>query len=300
MNKQYTLRQRGMAIIAALVVVVAASVLATAIIERQGLLANTLISESNRVQATWVMKGGLDWARAVLQMDARENPVTRLDALWARPVIGLPVGNAEDPEHALFSGQIEDEQGKYNLQNLADNGKINPDQVRVLERLLGWLGLETSLALAMAQRIADAQPGQAEGPRAVGLRTIDDLRTLPGISVQTLDALQPYLTVLPATTTLNVNTTTAEVLGAVVNELGLAGARDLIIQRDQGLWFANRADFVNRLHGQNPDAGQRIGVSSHWFRVTGEVVVGDSLISLRALVHRNDQGLPSIRWATDQ
>ena len=57
--------------------------------------------------------------------------------------------------------------------------------------------------------------------------------------------------------------------------------------------------FVNRLRSRDPNAGQRIGVSSHWFRVTGEVTVGASLAGLRALVHRSDQGLTSIRWASD-
>lgn len=299
MSRQYVVRQHGMAIIAALVVVVAASALAASVIERQGFLAHTLIAAGDRSQATWILRGGLDWARAVLHMDARESPITRPDALWARPVIGLPVGQADDPEHALFSGQIEDEQGKYNLQNLADNATINPKEVLVLERLLGWLGLDPALASIMAQRVADAQPGKEGGPRAVGLRSIDELRILHGISDQAIDQLQPYLTVLPAATTVNANTATAEVLGAVVDALGLAGARELIAQRDQGLWFSNRADFVNRLRSRDPDAGQRIGVSSHWFRVTGEVTVGESLAGLRALVHRSDQGLTSIRWASD-
>lgn len=298
MSRQNALRQRGMAIIAALVVVVAASALATSIIERQGLLANTLISEGDRTQAAWMLRGGLDWARVVLQMDAGNSPTTRGDAIWARPIIGLPVGAADDPEHALFSGQIEDEQGKYNLRNLAENAEINPSEVLALERLLEWLGTDSSLALVMAQRVADAQSGQEAGPRAVGLRGIDDLRVLQGFTLQVINALQPYITVLPAATPVNANTATAEVLGAVVAELGLAGARDLIVQRDNGHWFSNRADFVNRLRTREPDAGRRISVSSNWFRVTGEVTVGDTMVGLRALLHRSDHGLPSIRWAT--
>lgn len=298
MNGLNVLRQRGMAIIAALVVVVAASALATSIIERQGLLANMLIAEGDRSQATWVLRGGLDWARVVLHMNASDSPITRPDAIWARPVIGLPVGSADDPEHALFSGQIEDEQGKYNLRNLADNTLINPKEVLVLERLLGWLGVDQSLASILAQRVADSQFGKEAGPAAVGLRGLDDLRLLPGITSQAIDALHPHVTILPVATTVNANTATPEVLGAVVDGLGLAGARDLIVQRDKGLWFSNRADFANRLRSQDPDAGQRISVSSDWFRVTGEVTVDDTMAGLTALLHRSDRGLPSIRWAT--
>lgn len=300
MIRYNAVRQRGMAIIAALVVVVAASTLAASIIERQGLLANILITEGDRSQAALMLRGGLDWARFVLQMDARDNPTTRPDAVWARPVIGLPVGSADDPEYALFSGQIEDEQGKYNLRNLADNASINREEVLVLERLLGWLGFDASLASLIAQRVADAQFGKEGRAVAVGLRSLDDLRVVHGVTAQAIDALQPYLTVLPAVTKVNANTATPEVLGAVVDDLGLASARDLIVQRDKGLWFSNRADFVNRLRSQGADAGRRISVSSDWFRVTGEVTVGDTMAGLRALVHRSDSRLPTIRWATYQ
>lgn len=298
MSPQNALRQRGMAVIAALLVVVAASALATSIIERQGLLANILISEGDRSQAAWMLRGGLDWSRVILQMDADNSLTTRPDGIWAHPIIGLPVGAADDPERALFSGQIEDEQGKYNLRNLAENAQINPQEILALERLLEWLGIDTSLAAVMAQRVADAQFGKDAVPRAVGLRGINDLRVLHGITSQVIDALQPYITVLPAATTVNANTATAEVLGAVVDDLGLAGARDLIIQRDKGLWFTNRADFVNRLRSLKPGAGRRISVSSNWFRVTGEVTVGDTMVGLRALLHRSDHGLSSIRWVT--
>src|SRR5690606_35444262 len=136
MSRRASLRQQGMAVIAALLVVVAASALATSIIERQGLLANILISEGDRSQAAWMLRGGLDWSRVILQMDADNSLTTRPDGIWAHPIIGLPVGAADDPERALFSGQIEDEQGKYNLRNLAENAQINPQEILALERLL--------------------------------------------------------------------------------------------------------------------------------------------------------------------
>lgn len=298
MSPHTSLRQRGMAVIAALLVVVAAAALATSIIERQGLLANILISEGDRSQAAWMLRGGLDWSRAVLQIDADGSPTTRSDGIWARPIIGLPVGAAEDPEHALFSGQTEDEQGKYNLRNLAQNAQIQPQEVLAVERLLEWLAIEPKLATVMAQRVADSQSGEGRAARAVGLRSIDDLRVLQGFTPQVIDTLQPYVTILPIATQINANTASAEVLGAVVEGLGLAGARELIVQRDKGVWFTNRADFVNRVPGVKSEAGQRISVNSNWFRVTGEVTVGDTMVSLRALLQRNEQGTSFVRWVT--
>lgn len=290
------LRQRGMAVIAALLVVVAASALATAVIERQGLMAGILITERDRVQASMLLQGGLDWSRVILLMDARSSPTTRLDGLWAHPVIGLPVGTAEDPDRALFSGQVEDEQSKYNLRNLAEAGRIDERELEALKNLLRWLDIEPDLATTMAQRVAASQHSEAGPPAAVGLRSLDDLRSLQGFTPAVIDTLQAFITILPVATHINANTASAEVLGAVVPELGLAGARELTVQRDKGMWFTNRGDFINRVRIREPDAGQRIGVNSNWFRVTGEVTVGATLVGLRALLHRADQGLASVRW----
>ena len=298
MNHLARLRQRGMAVIAALLVVVAASALATSVVERQGLLANILVTERDRAQAAWLLQGGLDWSRVVLLMDARNSPTTRLDGIWSRPIIGLPVGTAEDPNRALFSGQIEDEQSKYNLRNLAEGGRIDPGEVQALESLLQWLDIDPALAETMARRVAAAQFTENGPPRAVGLRGIDDLRMLEGFTPRIIDTLQPFITVLPTATPVNANTASAEVLGAVVGELGLAGARELVVQRDRGLWFTNRGDFVNRVRSKEKDAGQRISVNSNWFRVTGEVTVGATLVGMRALLHRGNQGLASVRWVT--
>ncbi|TKR55724.1 general secretion pathway protein GspK [Allopusillimonas ginsengisoli] len=287
-----------MAVIAALLVVIAAAAAATQVIERQGLLANVLISERNRAQAAWLLQGGLDWARVVLQTDARGNATTRLDGIWSQPIISMPVGTADDPDHALFSGQIEDAQGKYNLRNLADRARINPHEVQVLENLLQWLDIDTSLAMVMAQRVADSQFGEETMPKAVGLRDVDDLRALQGVTPHIIDVLQAFVTVLPDITPVNVNTAPAEVLGAVVDSLGLAGARKLVAQREQGLWFTNRGDFVNRTGHPEPDPKWRISVNSSWFRVTGEVDVDDMIVSLRAMLYRSDQGLSTIRWVS--
>lgn len=290
--------QRGMAVIAALLVVVAASALATSVIERQGLMANILITERDRTQAIWLLKGGLDWSRVILMMDARSNPTTRLDGIWALPVMGLPVGTADDPDRALFSGQIEDEQSKFNIATLAERGRILPDKLDMLKNLLRWLNINPELAQVVAQRVARAQPSEDGPPGMIGLRGLDDLQVLEGFSPAIIDALQAYITVLPPSAKVNVNTAPAEVMAAVLPGIGLAGARELVVQRERGLWFVNRGDFLNRVQPGNDDVGQDISVNSNWFRVTGEVTVGATLVSLRALLHRSDQGLASVRWVT--
>src|SRR5690606_8799345 len=97
--------QQGMAVIAALLVVIAAAVITSRIIEDQSLLARTLASERERAQAEWMLRSGMDWSRAILRFDAHTNATTRLDGIWAQPIVNLPVGPAGSPEQSLFTGQ---------------------------------------------------------------------------------------------------------------------------------------------------------------------------------------------------
>lgn len=300
MNKQSTaFRQQGMAVIAALVVVTAAAVVSAAIVERQAMLADTLFSERDRSQARWLLRGGLDWARVILFNDARRNPITRKDAVWAHPIVGLEVSAPGDTRKAYFSGQIEDEQGKYNIWRLAVNGVVQPQEMAVLERLLEGLNLPSALAADIAGRVASAQTGQASPQAAPGLRTLDDLLALGRMSPDTIATLSAYLTILPQKAPINANTASAEVLSASVPGLDLAQARALTEQRDRGQWFNSRADFFNRLTEPRITPGNQIDVNSEWFKVTGEVILEPVATRMQALVHRQGDDPPLIRWIKD-
>ncbi len=288
--------QRGVAIVAALLVVIAAAAMATALIERQGVLAAELTMQRDRAQAAWALRGALDWSRVVLRMDAERSATTRLDGLWSHPVIDLPVGPAEDPGRILLSGQIEDEQGKFNLTSLSHKGRIDPQALHGLEQLLQWLRLEPALAATVAQRVAQSQAAEDRPPLALALRAVEDLAALEGFTPEHVRVLQPYLTVLPDASQINVNTSSPEVLAMAIEGVDLAAARALLRERDRGLWFTNRGDFINRLRRSGADGGQRVVVRSQWFRVAGEARVGATIVALRALLHRDEQGQSSVRW----
>jgi general secretion pathway protein K len=289
-------RQRGMAIIGALIVVAAASVATAAIMERQTLLADTLIGERDRAQARWLLRGGLDWARVILFDDMRHNNVTIKRAIWAQPIVGFEISAPGDTRKAYFSGQIEDEQGKLNLWRLAEKGVVQPQELAALERLTTILDLPATVAPAIAQRVAEAQAGENAAQAAPGLRTVQDLLSIRDMSPDIVLALADYLTVVPEKTTINVNTASPEVLSAAIPGLDLALARSTSFQRDQGFWFASSADFFNRLNDPDIAAQNHVGVSSDWFKVTGEVSLDHASVDIQALLHRKAGGPPLIRW----
>ncbi|GAA0500907.1 type II secretion system minor pseudopilin GspK [Pigmentiphaga daeguensis] len=318
-------RQRGMAVISALLIVAAVAVLVTGLFQRQAASVRAVENEQARIQARWLLLGGLDWARLVLREDARRNNTTRLGELWATPVADTRITRPGDDRVALFSGRIEDEQGKYNLRNLAKAGVPQPIEIAALDRLCAMLGLPGSLAPRIAVRIASAQavPGtsgetgtgtgtgtgsgtgtgqngeasQGRGPSAPMIRTVDDLEGITDVDEKTIEALRPYVTVLPETTAVNANTAPAEVLAAVVPGLSLAQARALTEQRNAGTWFNDRADFGNRL--ANPDitiSDSQIVTASKWFMVSGTVTLERAAVTMQALVSRANANSPTVVW----
>src|SRR5690606_5994571 len=191
-------------------------------------------------------RAGLDWARVLLYNDFRSNAVTRLDTIWSRPISGLELETPDSSRKAFFSGQIEDEQGKYNLWRLSSHGAIQQSEFAILSDLLSVLGLPNGLSTAIAKRVASSQNPQAPGS-AAGIRSVSDLLAIEDMTLQDAATLSTYVTLIPEKTDINVNTATAEVLSAVIPGLGLPTARALVDERDSGKWFTSRADFTNRL-----------------------------------------------------
>ena len=99
-------KQRGIAIISALLIAAVVAVLAGAMLTRQGVFTRTLEAEQSRIQAQWLLQGGLEYSRQLLWEARQKDVLTRLDQPWARAQGGA------------FEGRLVDEQGKFNLRNL--------------------------------------------------------------------------------------------------------------------------------------------------------------------------------------
>lgn len=288
--------QRGMAVVGALLIVVVASITASRLIERQGSMTQTLTVENNRQQAVWLLRGGLDWARAILEWDAQQNAITRGNAPWSQPIDTLNIPLPDDSRKASFSGHIEDAQARMNLNNLAKDGLIQPQERDALARLLALLGLPAALADTIAQRIAMGQPSAGQAASLIALQRVDDLINLPDMKPETLARLRPYLAVLPEKTRVNPNTASAEVLSALYKGLSLTQAREQISQRDKGVWFNSPADFLNQVRiaqtaGVPRDA---LVTRSDWFRVVGALRLDPVVVRMEALIHRSSQGSSTI------
>jgi general secretion pathway protein K len=161
-------RQRGAAIITALLVVSLAAILVAGILWRQQVQVRRLENQRLAAQAQWVARGALDWTRLILRSEADSAPtVTYLGGVWAVPIARTrlsdflgKIGETQAGQGAdtYISGAIEDAQGKFNLRNLVTIPtpgmlQLNLPQIAAFQRLLQSVGLNGQLAKPVALQV---------------------------------------------------------------------------------------------------------------------------------------------------
>jgi general secretion pathway protein K len=261
---------------------------------------------ADHVQAEELVTAGGDWTRAMLFDDRRNSgDIDQAGEPWALRLPPIPFENGE------LAGRIEDQQGLFNLNNLVRNGKLDVTQYARFQRLLSMLGLPGDLAGALADWLdADRIPQPAGGAEDAyygglaqpyltanaPLTDLDELALVRGFDLGVRARLAPFVTALPGTTALNVNTAPAEVLAAVVDGLDLDSARLLVARRD-GIFYRNNADFLSQLGQDATVPAQDIRVGSDYFLVTLRVTYGKTLARGQLLLARVDPTRwPDVVW----
>jgi general secretion pathway protein K len=291
--------QHGAALLTAMIIVALVSTLAAAMVWQQWRAVQVEASERARVQAAWILSGALDFARLILREDQRSGRPTALTEPWATPLaesrlstfLAVDKSNADDGPEAFLSGSISDAEARYNLTNLVSGGKVNPVELATLERLCQTVGVESSVATRIANGLASATPtasGTATSSAAPLLpKTVSQLTWL-GVDAGSLQALRPFVVLLPLQTPVNINTAPREVLAAAVNGLDL-GTAERLLQVRQVTPFSTTAAFTTQANLPAPGptaAAPNIGVHSDFFLVSGRLRLVDRVLVERSLVQR--------------
>jgi general secretion pathway protein K len=279
--------ERGAAIVMAMLVVAATTVLVSGAFWRQSVVARQAENELSYAQAKWLIRGAVDWAGVILREDGRTTAVDHLGEPWTVPLAETQLNKDDGHDPVFISGQISDEQGKFNLRNLAGPEGVSRREVAALQRLLALVGASEGLAGPIAQRVLAASPGPGEKKQtAIGISSVDDLLSVADVSPAVVERLRPFVTVLPEATAVNANTAPAVVLAARFEKLALADALRLIASRDR-TYFKDRSDVLNRINQLGLQANdQEIAVASRFFLVDGTVTYRRARLHAQALLKR--------------
>jgi general secretion pathway protein K len=295
-------RQRGVAIIIALLLTTLAITIVSSLFWQQQVQVRSIENQRLQLQKQWVLLGAIDWASLILREDAKYSSTDTLDEPWAVPLAEMRLdqyvenGRADaDVADTTLSGSISDAQARYNLSNLCPNGIIDPVEVAAFKRLLINVHLNPALAQATANEMATAQKNSAtsatsgnnqSGPQPMNLTQMDDLLAVPGFTQEILDKLKDFVIFLPRPTPVNVNTAPAEVLSARIDGLALADAAKLVAQRSTAS-FRDPADFTSHLPNSLSASASTVSVMTSYFLINGKVRMSRADLEMQALIERN-------------
>ena len=292
--------QRGLALITAVLVVAIVATVATTLALGEQVWFRQAQNMTDRAQAISLRQGAVSYAAILLGRDGAQNQVDHLKEIWAQPLPPLPV------ENGMIAFKVDDAQGRLNLNNLVRSGAPSVADIAMFQRLLTSQGLDPGASEALVDWLdpdSNARPGGAEDTEYLSLpqpyraanqplQSVDELRLVKGFSAKAVEKLRPYVTALPAPTTVNVSTAPDQVLAALTN-LSVTALKPLLDGRVDKPFMT-----IEEFKAQLP-SGTKIdvayGVNTGYFLVTIDIRFGRLQRQTLALIQRT-AGKATILW----
>jgi general secretion pathway protein K len=294
---------RGAALLLAMLIAALAAVVAVAVAAEQQRWFADVANRRDQVQAQALALAGVQWARQIMQDDARAGTLDHLGEAWAFPLPRTPL------ENGSIEGGIEDAQARLNINNLAKDDALGKEERARLSRLFALRGVApgalTAIAASLAPVPASADTQKAgTPPRAQPLPAslwpvrAAEVAALSGIAPRDIPRMLPFVVALPAATVLNVNTAPSEILAAALPGLSTDALAALVAERARKP-FATLSDLRSRLgSGANIPDETTLGTSSSFFLVSVRARQGETRAQARALLRRDGREWPIVVWQT--
>jgi general secretion pathway protein K len=282
--------------------------LATASLWQQWRAVEIEAADRSRVQSGWILSGAMDWSRLILIEDGRAGGADHLAEPWAIPLQEArlssflaadrynTVTDSDTAMEAFLSGQINDAQGRLNVMNLIDEGKVSARAMATFTKLFELLGLPQqqladlaeNLRLASEAATAETTPASSKSDSSTALlpQRIEQLVWM-GLPPRTLTIITPFITLLPVKTLLNVNTASPEALYAAVPTLAMATAQKLVTERNRSHFrtLGDAIKFAPEIsNAANQDA---LSVTTRFFEVQGRLRIDDTTFQEHSLLQRD-------------
>lgn len=289
--------QLGVALITAILVMSLATITAVAMTVRKQVdfrrSENMLLHD----QAYLYLLGAEDWAKQILLRDRNNNDYDSMKDDWATILPPMPVDGGS------IGGHVEDLQGRFNLNNLANGDPESPDAQR-FRKMLANINAPTELVNTIMDWIDPDQelrfPGGAEDVQYMSgnnpyrtsnrlLQSPTEILYVKGMTYDIYEQLEPAITALPETTEININTASAIVLQSIIEDFTVTDAEKFIAERDKEP-FKKIEDFLQHpmIKGRKVSTNG-ISVSSRYFLLKAQAKIGRAQAELQSILYRADQ-----------
>lgn len=285
---------------AALVVVLLIAAIATSLVT--GLFTEQYynVKRQQHIQTntqSWIYVIGLEkWSVKLLQ-DDEDKKIDGGDDNW---VSGISPTKVEIGE---ISSSIVDLQGKFNINNLIDDNKVNIEQLKIFKRLLIELDVSITLTDAIIDWLdSDSDTTFPEGaedtyyqtqnpPNRSANRKIDSINELieiKGLDAEVFSKLKWHITALPEFTKINLNTANAVVLSAMLDELSESDIDYLIKKRDANVIKDLKDFFDDPIVKEKRINTDIMSLNSSYFGIISQVKSKNRILSVFTKAHREE------------
>ncbi len=297
-------RLRGVALITAMLITALVGSLAAGLSWDNALDVRRTMTLLFHEQAAQIALGAESWVQIILRDDGIDTTEDHLGELWASELPGLPVDN--DSVQGIVTGQLEDLNGRFNVNNLLDsNGGIDQDMLEQFQRLLIAVEVDPRFAGLAADWIDGDQnagfPDGAEDAIYTGMlppyRTfnrplvnVTELAALEGMDKTSFDRLLPHITALPGRTDINVNTATFAVLQSLDDGIDATLVESWMSQREDAGFSDITQTFGTAV--TNPVMMGQLVTSSEFFRLKAIVQIDTVRLTYFSIMQRAPNGGP--------
>lgn len=330
MTRKVPIQQQGVALLAAIILMLAITLILTNIFYRHQIDVSQATMALHTDQALLIALSGESWARELLEEDARNPQTNQSDhygELWAQAMPLLPV------EGGTLTGCISDLQSRVNLNsfsiynrqslqaelNHVDNMGLAKTWLNLLDLLeipasparaatiIDWLDPDSTIVNSFGAEQPDYDGLQPQ--RVVANDRISDateLADIVGYRVQEVQLLLPWMAALPVSTLININTASEELLFAMGGNYSTQFV-DMVAEgrpfSDVGQFYSLLDTYLGLVNPSNANTNANaskssqiwkdlLSVNTEFFQLYLEVAIGEARIEVTSILQRR-QGVPT-------
>jgi general secretion pathway protein K len=301
-------RQRGVAIITALLIVAIAATVSVTISTRLQLDVRRTGNMIAADQAYFYALAAESWSRRILEQDRKENEIDHLGEDWAIELPPIPV------DGGYISGRLFDMQSCFNLNSLIGPDGENSNARAQMERLLGNLEIDSGYAQAVIDWLdTDLQttiPDGAEDgyymnlerpyrPANEPILSVSELRLIRGFDdALVYDRILPHICAFGVDASININTATEEVLRSLADNLSAGDVAQIIEQRTETPFNSiNEFTSFNDLK-KTITSTENLTVGTEYFMLETVATIGQVSVITYSMIHRDNDGETAVMSRT--